>query len=112
MTKLVRWSVLVVVALVVLGGAGYLLSIYGRPPRPVALGSVVWDYETGFSVTAVTRSPSSDGERYTVHIRVLCPYGERYRWSSRSAHVIDNGGRSYDAIAGTPAHKILGASDS
>lgn len=112
MAKLVRWSALVVVSLVILAGAIYLLSIYGRPPRPVALGKVVWDYETGFTVTGVTRTPLPGGERYTVHIRVFCPYGERYQWSSSSAHVIDNDGKPYYAVAGTPAHKVLGASDS
>lgn len=96
---------------VVAGGTLYLVSIYGRPPSPLPLGKVIWDYETGFTVTGVTRTPSPDGQFYAVRIRVFCPYGERYQWSSQSAHVIDNDGKSYYAIKGTPPHTILGASD-
>jgi hypothetical protein len=97
---------------VVLVAAAYLVSIYGRPPMPVSFGTVIWAYETGFTVTRVARSAASPGTTsYDVTVRVFCPYGERYRWSPRSAHVIDNAGRSYYAAAATPAHKILGASD-
>lgn len=79
---------------------------------PVAFGTVVWDYETGFTVTGVARRPLRSGQTaYDVTVRVFCPFGERYGWTPRSAHVIDNGGRSYAAAFATPAHKVLGASD-
>ena len=42
---------------------------------------------------------------------MFCPFGERYRWTPHSAHVIDNSGRAYYASAATPDHTILGASD-
>jgi len=97
----------------ILGIAGlYAVSVFGRPPMPVRLGTVLWGYETGFTVTKVVRRPASDGMvAYDVTARVYCPFGERYRWTPRSAHVFDNSGRIYFAIAGTAAHKILGASD-
>lgn len=79
---------------------------------PVSFGTVVWDYETGFTVTGVARRPlPGDATAYEVTVRVFCPFRERYRWTPRSAHVIDNAGRSYYAASATPAHKILGASD-
>lgn len=98
--------------MIVLLAGVYALSIFGRSPRPVPLGTVVWAYETGFTVTHVTRRPASPGmTAYDVTVRVFCPYGERYRWTPQVAHVIDNGERAYGAAAATPAHKILGASD-
>jgi hypothetical protein len=100
------------VAVCALGLAAYLLSIYGRPPVPVPLGTVLWDYETGFTVSKVVRHPvSSATTAYDVTVRVYCPYGERYRWTLRSAHVFDNNGHTYYASAGTAAHRILGAAD-
>ncbi len=96
----------------VLAAGVYALSIYGRPPMPVPLGTVLWDYETGFTITTVVRHPASAGmTAYEVTARVFCPYGERYHWTTRSAHVFDNYGHSYYAIAGTAAQRILGASD-
>jgi hypothetical protein len=79
---------------------------------PVPLGTVLWDYETGFSVTHVARYPLHSGKTaYEVTVRVFCPFGERYRWTARSAHVIDNGGAAYSAAAVTPEHRIVGAAD-
>lgn len=100
------------VCICVLGLSGYLVSIYGRPPMPVPLGRVIWEYETGFTVTHVTRRPlNAATTAYGVTVRVFCPFGERYRWTPRSAHVLDNSGRVYYAAAATPEHKIVGASE-
>ncbi len=66
---------------------------------PVSLGTVLWDDETGFSVSKVARHP------------VSAAYGERYAWTLHSAHVFDNNGRTYAANAGSAAHRILGAMD-
>src|SRR5690348_6766426 len=89
-----------------------MLSIFGRPPQPVPLGTVIWDYETGFTVARVDRRETRQGTtEYDVTARVFCPFGERYSWTPKSAHVIDNDGRAYYAVMATPAHKILGASD-
>ena len=96
----------------VLGGCWYLMSFFGRPPQPVAFGTILWSYETGFTVSNVSRSDDAGGmTRYAVTARVFCPFGERYTWTPRSAHVIDNDGRAYYAVSATPEHKILGASD-
>jgi len=112
MTKLISIAAISLLAVVVLGLGVYAMSILGRPPMPVPLGTVLWDYETGFTVTNVERHPALPGmTAYEVIARVFCPYGERYHWTLRSAHVFDNHGRAYYATAGTAAHKILGASD-
>src|SRR5260370_38358173 len=88
----------VVLAFVVLGLGAYAMSIAGRPPMPVPLGTVLRGYETGFTVTKVVRRPVSAGTvAYEVSARVFCPYGERYHWTLRSAHVFDNSGRTYFA---------------
>lgn len=67
-----------------------LASGYATPPQPLALGTVQWDYETGFTVDAVdrlnairdgNRTYRARGEFYLVHARVLCPFGERFHWS-------------------------------
>src|SRR5438045_2687871 len=85
-----------VLAFVALGLGAYAMSIAGRPPMPVPLGTVLHGYETGFTVTKVVRGPVSAGTvAYEVTARVFCPYGERYRWTLRSAHVFDNSGRTY-----------------
>jgi len=92
--------------------AAYALPIVARPPMPVPLGAAIWDYETGFSVTHVVRRPLRAGiTAYEVTVRVFCPFGERYRWTPRSAHVIDNAGVAYASAAATPEHRVLGASD-
>ncbi len=112
MTKLFIVAAAGVATLCVLAVCVYLASLYGRPPMPVPFGTVLWDYETGFTVTGVVRRPAREGTTaYDVTARVFCPFGERYRWTLRSAHVFDNNGRAYYASAGTPAHKILGATD-
>ncbi|HET9393497.1 MAG TPA: hypothetical protein VFO29_08295 [Candidatus Rubrimentiphilum sp.] len=99
-------------AFVMLGPAAYAMCVFGRPPMPVPLGAVLRGYETGFTVTKVIRRPASSGlTAYDVTARVFCPYGERYHWTLRSAHVFDNDGRTYYASSGTPAHRVLGASD-
>ena len=111
MTKLLT-AAAACLALAALVVSAYLMSVYGRPPMPVAFGTVLWDYETGFTVTGVARTPLPSGRTaYGVTVRVLCPFGERYTWTPRSAHVIDNSGHSYYAASATAAHKILGASD-
>src|SRR5581483_10217306 len=107
MTKLAVGGILGALLVLV---AGYGMSIFGRPPRPVPFGTVVWAYETGFSVSNVARHRSSPGTTaYDVTVRVFCPYGERYAWTPRTAHVIDNDGRPYFAVSATPTHRILGA---
>ena len=113
MTKLVYSAIAAgVLAFGTLCLAAYALSIFGRPPMPVPLGTVLSGYETGFTVTKIVRHAATGGTTaYEVTARVFCPYGERYHWTLRSAHVFDNYGRTYYAVAGTPAHKILGASD-
>lgn len=111
MTKLYGAAALLAAICVLVVGA-YLISIYGRPPMPVPLGTVLWDYETGFTVANVTRHPLRPGvTAYDVTVRVFCPFGERYVWTPRSAHAIDNSGRAYYATAATPAHRVLGASE-
>ena len=79
---------------------------------PVPLGTVLWDDETGFTVSKVAHHRVSSGtSAYEVTVRIYCPFGERYAWALHSAHVFDNNGRSYYAAAGTAAHRILGATD-
>jgi hypothetical protein len=125
-----------ILALVFSGGvillAGlYLLAVTGRPPMPQRFGRLVWDYECGFTVDRVERKDTlgrglriahARGTFYVVHARVVCPFGDRYRWNSSSAYVvsesspwsathyaIDAGAQAIvDARAGS-AHEILGA---
>ena len=102
----------IALAVCLLGLAAYAASIFGRPPMPVALGAVLWDDETGFTVTKVAHHPVSSGtSAYEVTVRIYCPFGERYAWTPRSAHVFDNNGRTYYATAGSAAHRILGAAE-
>ncbi len=102
----------ITLAACLLGLAVYAVSIFGRPPMPVPLGAVLWVDETGFTVSKVAHHPVSAGtSAYEVAVRVYCPFGERYRWTLRSAHAFDNSGRTYYASAGTPAHRILGAAE-
>jgi hypothetical protein len=111
MTKLLVGAACLAAFCLVIAGA-YAASIFGRPPMPVPLGTVLWGYETGFTVTKVVRRPASRGiVAYEVTARVYCPFGERYRWTPCSAHIFDNAGRTYYASAGIAAHKILGATD-
>ena len=111
MTKLLVAAITAAVLFLLAMGT-YVASVYGRPPMPLRLGTVLWDYETGFTVTHVARRRLSHGTTaYEVTVRVYCPFGERYRWTPLSAHVIDNSGREYFAAAATPAHRVLGASD-
>jgi hypothetical protein len=69
---------------------------YSRPPQPLPLGTVQWDYETGFTVASVDRVGAirydgrtyrAHGEFYLVRARVFCPYGERFHWSDRDVAV-------------------------
>jgi hypothetical protein len=99
-------------AVCILGLAVYAVSIFGRPPMPVPLGTVLWDDETGFTVSRVAHHPVSAGtSAYEVTVRMYCPFGERYGWTLHSAHVFDNSGRTYYASSGSAAHRILGATD-
>ncbi len=110
MTKL--YAAAGVLALCLLLVLVYVASIFGRPPMPVPLGTVLWDDETGFTVSKVSHHEVSAGtSAYDVTVRIYCPFGERYAWTLRSAHVFDNAGRTYYAVAGTGAHRILGATD-
>ncbi len=111
MTKLYA-AVAIALAVCLLGLSAYLGSIFGRPPMPVPLGTILWDDETGFTVSKVASHPvSAATTAYEVTVRVYCPFGERYPWTPRSAHVFDNNGRAYYASASTAAHRILGATD-
>jgi hypothetical protein len=67
-----------------------------RPAQPLPFGTVVWAYETGFTVDGVHRSGTlhldgrvvrAHGEFYVVDARVLCPFGERFHWHDRDAIV-------------------------
>jgi len=90
----------------------YVLSVFGRPPMPVPLGTGLWDDATGFTGSNVTRRRVSvRTSAYQVTVRVYCPFGERYVWTSRSAHVFDNNGRTYYASGSVPSHRVLGAAE-
>lgn len=69
---------------------------FATPPQPLPLGTIQWDYETGFTVDAVNRTDTiqdgrrtyrARGEFYIVHARVLCPFGERFHWNDRGVAV-------------------------
>lgn len=69
---------------------------FARPPQPLPLGTIQWDYETGFTVDGVdradtiqdaTRTYRARGQFYIVHARVLCPFGERFHWNDRDVAV-------------------------
>ena len=109
----------------------YALSVAGRPPMPRPFGTILWDYECGFTVNSVSRHKQlgsgptavrANGEFYVVNATVVCPFGERYRWSPGSAFVGFNRGRAMahpdlraqnvlDGIArrSSSAHVVLGA---
>lgn len=76
-----------------------------RPPQPLPLGTLQWDYETAFTVDRVDRldvlrvkgrSVRARGQFYVVDVRVLCPYGERYHWDDRRVEV-----RTFSGFGGT-----------
>jgi len=124
-----------VLALCMVALAGlYILSVTARPPMPLKFGRVAWDYECGFTVDRVERKGVVErglrvvharGALYLVHARVLCPFGERYRWDPSRAYVVseaspwpatrytvDSSAQAIvDARAAT-AHSVPGASES
>ena len=61
----------------------YVMSVTARPPMPLKLGRLVWDYECGFTVERVERK-----DVVQRGLRVVCPFGERYRWDSSRAYVV------------------------
>ena len=130
-----HFSARLVLLLLVAGAAAlgglYVLSVTARPPMPLKLGRLVWDYECGFTVDRVERKgvvqrglriAHARGTFYVVHARVVCPFGERYRWDSSRAYVVseatpwpwthyavDAAAQAIvDTRAGT-AHDVLGA---
>jgi len=126
------WSMLALGAAALAGL--YVISVTLRPPMPLKLGKLVWDYECGFTVDRVERKAAvrrglrtahGRGTLYVVHVRVVCPFGERYRWDPSRAYVVseaapwpstryavDSGAQAIvDERAGTP-HTVLGARDS
>jgi hypothetical protein len=133
-----QFSLRLMVSLAVIGAAAlaglYILSVTARPPMPLKFGRVAWDYECGFTVDRVERKNvvqhglrvvRAHGALYLVHARVLCPFGERYRWDPSRAYVaseaapwpttryaVDPTAQAIvDARAGTP-HSVPGASES
>jgi hypothetical protein len=130
-----RFSAPLVLLLLFIGAAAlgglYLLAVTARPPMPLKLGRLVWDYECGFTVDRVERKDvvqrglriaHARGTFYVVHARVVCPFGERYRWDSSRAYVVSeatpwpptryapdpSAQAIVDARAGT-SHTVLGA---
>ena len=123
MTKLI--VTVCIACVVVLGGGVALLDLMNatsRPPQPIPLGSTIWDYEHGFSVSAVHRTQTirangqilrARGEFYIVEARVVCPFGERYVWHDRNAYVEEMARPRYGnryAIDG-PAQRLLDRQD-
>lgn len=126
-----RTRVLTAVAAAVVAAAFlyYGLFIFGRPPMPVAFGTVLWGYECGFTVLDVQRAEQlgkahARGTYYVVTTRVICPFGERYHWDPARVIVTTNGCRTkyfLDAAAAralgprgaraTGPHRILGAEE-
>ena len=109
------------VAILEVGGAFF------RPPQPLSLGTVQWNYETGFSVESVRRTRQAfvggvlrraHGEFYVVNVAVLCPFGERYRFDGRTIRVELFGGSGgswrrgwWAPLNPGPPHEVLGASE-
>ncbi|MDQ2663330.1 MAG: hypothetical protein M3Y18_04755 [Candidatus Eremiobacteraeota bacterium] len=101
MTKLNK-PLAAVLAIGIIFGVGMamldLVNATGRPPQPVPLGATIWDYEHGFTVTAVRRTRvlrasgttlRARGEFYVIEARVDCPFGERYVWDDSNAYVAE-----------------------
>jgi len=111
----------------------YVVSVTARPPMPLKFGRLVWDYECGFTVDRVERKDvvqrglrvgHARGTFYVVHARVVCPFGERYRWDASRAYVVseaaprqatiyasDPAGQAIVDDRAATAHVILGASE-
>ncbi|HET7812752.1 MAG TPA: hypothetical protein VFL13_00105 [Candidatus Baltobacteraceae bacterium] len=69
---------------------------YGRPPQPLAFGTVQWLDEVGATVDSVERvgrigsgrnAMRAKGEFYIVHARIIAPFGVRPTWSDSDAEV-------------------------
>jgi len=124
-----------VLALGMMALAGlYVLSVTARPPMPLKFGRVVWDYECGFTVDRVERKSVAQrglrvvharGALYLVHARVLCPFGERYRWDPSRVYVVseaspwpatryavDPAAQAIVDARAAAAHRVPGASES
>ena len=120
--------------------AGYVaLLAFGRPPQPLAFGTVQWLGEAGVTVDGVDRMASlragtsvvrARGVFYVVHARIVAPFGLRPHWSDRGVEVFTFGhtgrtgpeGEAFgvdeaaqkleDRLTGRPGpeHEVLGAS--
>jgi hypothetical protein len=84
------------VALLVVGAALYAADVTLRPPQALPFGTVIWWYETGFTVTGVERAKEiafgghrrhARGTYYIVDAKVIAPFGERYHWDDAKARV-------------------------
>lgn len=70
--------------------------VFGRPPQPLALGTVQWFYEVGVTVDRVDRAAQigsagnavrAKGQFYIVHARILAPFGLRPTWNDADVRV-------------------------
>ncbi|HET9097285.1 MAG TPA: hypothetical protein VFN37_11530 [Candidatus Baltobacteraceae bacterium] len=90
------WAAGVPLAAIGLAAAIELFLVYGRPPQPLALGTIQWTYEAGTTVDAVTRAAQigtgahavhAKGIFYIVHARIVAPFGLRPTWDDRDVEV-------------------------
>lgn len=84
-------------AVIALGLGAALVLTFGRPPQPLAFGTVQWVGEAGVTVDGVDRvsmvtaaghTVRARGQYYIVHARILAPFGLRPTWHDRDAYVL------------------------
>jgi hypothetical protein len=98
------WVVLIGTVLVGAAGVavlGVLALSFGRPPQPLALGTMQWISEVGATVDAVDRVDHigplhARGVFYIVHARIIAPFGFRPTWHDTDVEV-----RTFSGHGGT-----------
>lgn len=90
---------------VVLAISAEAVLAFGRPPQPLALGTVQWLDEAGATVDSVDRVAKlgsgrtvlrAGGVFYVVHARILAPFGLRPTWHDSDVEV-----RTFSGSGGT-----------
>lgn len=91
-----RVALAALAAAVLLVVAAEAALVFGRPPQPLALGTIQWLGEVGATVDRVDRiaqlgsgphAPRAKGVFYIVHARVVAPFGLRPTWHDSDVEV-------------------------